>query len=73
MTPKELLGKLRKHLIENKSNYVEHHSWLGDTEGGFYSEDEFSIGKLCDEIDNFEKMLEEMDEFSAKLKAENRK
>lgn len=44
---------LKEHLTENQGEFVEHLSWLGDTEGGFYSEDRFDFDKLLAEIDKF--------------------
>lgn len=49
----EFVAKLKAHLAEKKANYVEHSSWNGDTEGGFYDTDEFDFDKLCVEIDAF--------------------
>ena len=50
---KLFIDGLKRHLGENKSNYVEHNSWLGDTESGFYSADEFDFDALLKEIDKF--------------------
>lgn len=44
---------LKQRLADNKDNYLEHRSMLGDTEGGFYSTDEFEFEKLIAEIDKF--------------------
>jgi hypothetical protein len=44
-------GLLKERLRENIENYVEHNSWMGDTERGFYSTDELDFDKLCAEID----------------------
>jgi len=49
----DFVKKLKTRLAEKKSNYVVHHSMLGDTETGFYSEDDFSFEKLIKEIDEF--------------------
>lgn len=50
---KDIFEKLKAHLRKKQSNYLVHNSWLGDTEGGFYSTDEFDFNKLCEEIDAF--------------------
>lgn len=51
------LNELKKHLHDNKGNYVDHYSMMGDREGGFYSTDEFDLAKLLSEIDNFGELL----------------
>lgn len=54
---------LKKRIRDNGANYFQHHSWLGDTEGGFYDVDEF----------DFDALLKDIDEFSASFKKkENR-
>lgn len=58
-----VFGKLKEWLKERKEKYVEHRSWVGDTESGFYSTDEFDMDKL----------LAEIDAFSEQLKSERRK
>lgn len=50
---KEFAEKLKEHLRENQTEFHEHHSWCGDTEGGFYDEDVFDFDKLLAEIDKF--------------------
>jgi hypothetical protein len=44
---------LKAHLSDKKDNYLEHDSWLGDTESGFYSQDTFDFDALLKEIDKF--------------------
>ena len=44
---------LKKRIIDNKDNWVEHHSMCGSTEGGFYDTDEVDMDKLMKEIDDF--------------------
>lgn len=50
---KEIFERLKQRLAENKSNFVRHYSWWGDTECGFDEKDEFDFEKLCAEIDAF--------------------
>lgn len=50
---KDLIEKLKEHLRNRQEMYVEHHSWCGDTEMGFYSTDDFDIDQLMKEIDVF--------------------
>ena len=64
---KTLFEALKARLRENQSNYLEHHSMLGSTEGGFYSEDVFDINMLMKEIDDFAA------EFEAKRLSNERK
>ena len=47
------LEYLKKFLKRNEAKFNEHHSWLGDTESGFYSTDEFDLEKLFEQIDAF--------------------
>jgi hypothetical protein len=51
----KFVESLKKHLEENKSKYVEHDSWCGCTESGFYETDDFDMDKLMAEIDEFSK------------------
>lgn len=50
---KEFIEKLKVHLRAKRSVYVEHNSWNGDTEMGFYETDNFDIEKMMTEIDEF--------------------
>lgn len=59
VVPEGVFAKLKEWLRERQSNYVEHSSWNGDTESGFYDLDEFDFEKLCEEIDAFSKDLKE--------------
>ena len=45
--------KLKARLDQNKGNYLDHNSWIGDTESGFHSEDRFDFDALIKEIDKF--------------------
>lgn len=49
----KFVEKLKQHLTENKNKYAEHHSWMGDTESGFYDTDEFDMDELLKQIDEF--------------------
>ncbi len=49
----ELIRKLKEHLKNSQYKYVDHNSWLGDTETGFFTADTFDIDKLMLEIDDF--------------------
>ncbi len=53
MRRKKILEALKEWLADNKGKYLDHQSWLGDTEGGFYSQDTFDFKKLLEEIDAF--------------------
>lgn len=54
---KDIFERLKAHLRDKQKNYVEHNSWNGDTEGGFYDTDDFDFDKLCAEIDAFAEEL----------------
>ena len=58
-TVSRFVEALKKRLAENKANFVSHHSWCGNTEGGFYDTDEF----------DFDNLMKEIDEFSAEFKS----
>ena len=45
--------QLKQRLADTQGNYNEHHSWCGNTEGGFYDTDEFDFDALLKEIDTF--------------------
>ena len=49
----EFVEKLKERLKNNQGNYNEHHSWCGNTEGGFYDTDKFDFDALMKEIDTF--------------------
>lgn len=49
----KFLEGLKKHLKDHQAEFNEHHSWCGDTEGGFYDQDIFDFDKLIAEIDKF--------------------
>ncbi len=53
MSNTTMLEALKKWLADRKGNYLDHQSWLGDTEGGFYSQDTFDFEKMLEEIDAF--------------------
>ena len=44
---------LKQHLRDHKDQYIEHNSWNGNTESGFYATDDFDMGKLLAQIDAF--------------------
>jgi hypothetical protein len=44
---------LKKHLQKNVNKFVTHYDMMGDTEGGFYEQDDFSLEDLLKEIDEF--------------------
>lgn len=50
---KEMLEKLKAWLKEHQSNYHQHYDMMGDTEGGFYEQDDFDFEALMREIDAF--------------------
>lgn len=62
-TMSRFIEGLKERLAENKANYLDHWSMCGDTENGYYSADDF----------DFEKLLKEIDQFSAEFKATENK
>jgi hypothetical protein len=50
---KKIFELLKERLKENKDNYLHINDWQGDTETGFYTETDFDIEKLWEEIDEF--------------------
>lgn len=52
---------LKKRLKDNQKKFHQHYDMMGDTEGGFYEQDDF----------DFDAMLKEIDEFAAEFKAGN--
>lgn len=50
---KRIFELLKEHLKDNKDNFLEVNDWCGDTVTGFYTETNFDIEKLWEEIDEF--------------------
>ncbi len=44
---------LKQHINENKDVWLHHYSMLGDTQGGFYSQDDVDLEALNKMIDDF--------------------
>lgn len=61
---KGLWVALKQRLSDNKGNYINHWSMMGNTEGGFYSTDEFDFDNLLKEIDDFSAEFKEADEIA---------
>lgn len=52
-------AELKKHLSEKTEDWLDHNSWNGDTEGGFYTTNEVDLEKLFLCIDEFGAQLRE--------------